>query len=114
MPVSEVRTRHQTALAVPRALIIADCTDPHALAFGVTGELHASIDRSLTQAWAMALAAAGFAGVRYLVRHDPSQRQIGVPIFGAVGEAAWPVRSTAPIAADLIRDVERVFDVQVR
>jgi hypothetical protein len=55
------------------------------LAFGVTAEVHTSSDRSLTQEWAAAFAAAGFDGVRSFVRHDPGQRRIGIAIFGRVG-----------------------------
>ena len=114
IPVGEIIARRQSELLVPRTLTVADCTASQALAYGVTGEIHSGIDRARTQEWAAAFAAAGFDGVRYFVRHDPGQRQVGIALFGSGGDAAWPATATEPIRPELIRDVERVFGVQVR
>jgi hypothetical protein len=79
-----VDARRVSTLRVPAAVRLADCT--RARAFGLTAEIHATEEYAATQRWAAAFAAAGFAGVRYLVRHDPSARSVGVALFGAAGE----------------------------
>lgn len=114
IPRGEVSARRLSVLAVPRRLTLADCTASAALAFGVTAEMHAAADRSLTQPWALAFAAAKFDGVRFLVRHDPHQRTHGFAIFGSVGEAPWPIRSTEAISPKLLDTIEHVFRVRVR
>lgn len=95
-------------------MLLADCTDSRVRRFGLTGEIHTAIDRAVTRRWADALAQAGFDGIRYLVRHDPSQREVGIALFGAGDEADWPVVSTEVIGADLILAAERRFGITVR
>jgi hypothetical protein len=114
LPAAEVLTRRISTLFVPDAVRLADCTNPRALAFGVTAEIHSSPDRSLTQLWAVAFAEAGFAGVGFFVRHDPAQQRRGIALFGQAGEASWPIASTSVIAAQLIIDVEARFGIRVQ
>ncbi len=114
VPRSEIETRQGSYLLAPHRMHLADCTNPRALAFGVTGEMHGTPDRRLTQAWAAAFHAAGFGGVRYLVRTSPSMRLVGIALFHQSGEAAWPIASRQPIAATLLDEIEREFGVQVR
>lgn len=114
MPVAEIAARAISILSVPAEVTLADCTDPRSRAFGITGEIHSSPDRRLTQAWAAAFAAAGFGGVRYLVRHDPSQRRFGIALFGAAGEASWATGATRPIGDHLVREADRIFGILVR
>jgi hypothetical protein len=83
------------------------------LRFGVTAEIHSSPERALTQAWAEALDLAGFDGVRFLVRHDPAQHQVGIGLFGAAGEAAWHVDSSEAISAGLIDRAQTHFGIEV-
>lgn len=113
IPREEILTRRVSTLAVPAPLTLADCTDPHARAFGVTAEIHSSVDRVLIQAWAAAFSATGFDGVRYLVRHDAAQRRVGFALFGSAGEAAWPVASTNVLDADLLLGVGNEFGIRV-
>lgn len=79
----------------------------------MTGELHTSIDRATTQAWAAAFSAHGFGGVRYVVRHDPSQSLIGIALFGEAGEATWSYPPPQPIGDELISHVEQAFGIRV-
>jgi hypothetical protein len=99
---------------VPHLVRLADCTHPHALQFGATGSIHSTPDRALTQAWAAAFHAAGFGGLRYFVSTDPRMQLVGIALFHASGEAAWPVAASDPIGDALIDEIEREFGVLVR
>lgn len=114
IPRSEVDVRHASTLFVPRDITLADCTHSRALEFGVTGAIHAATNRTLTQAWAAALNAAGFEGIRYLVSTAPTMQLVGFALFHTSGEATWPVAARGPIPAGLVDEIERVFGVLVR
>jgi hypothetical protein len=114
IPWATVQERRISLLHVPEPVLLADCTDSRVRRFGLTGEIHTAIDRAVTQRWADALAKAGFRGIRYLVRHDPSQREAGIALFGPRGEAQWPVVSTEMIGAELLLEVERRFGIFVQ
>jgi hypothetical protein len=114
IPQAIVRQRHISSLRVPDTMLLADCTDSRVRRFGLTGEIHTAVDRTITRRWAEALATAGFGGIRYLVRHDPSQREIGIALFGRGGKADWSVVSTELIDAELILDAERRFGITVQ
>ncbi|MGH7818265.1 MAG: RES domain-containing protein [Candidatus Binatia bacterium] len=108
-----IAKRRLSELRVPTTLRLADCASSHARGFGCTGEIHTSIDYRLTQEWAQAFAAARFAGIRYLVRHDPSQRLLGIAIFGPAGFAEdWPESSPHLIGSDLLREAGRKFRIR--
>ena len=94
-------------------VLLADCTEERARALGVTGEIHSTADYAQTCRWAAALAAAGFGGIRYLLRHDPAQPLAGVALFGPAGEAPWPAPPGEPIGLDLQREVEARFGVRI-
>jgi glutathione S-transferase len=99
---------HFTA-EVGAELRLADCCVSAARRFGVNGEIHTSTDYDVTQAWAAALARAGFAGLRYFCRSDPAMSLIGYAFFDAVGEAPsgrWPAGHDAPIGEDILREAE--------
>jgi RES domain len=68
-------------------LRLADAVSRRALGFGVTAEIGAGgeneYDRS--QELASGLAAAGYKGIRWWVRHDPAQRLVGIALFGSAG-----------------------------
>lgn len=84
-------------------LRVADLTAPAAYAFGVTAELSATSDYVEPHRRAAMLHAAGFDGVRYHVRHDPTGAQIGVGWFGAAGDlAARPNGYSQPLPAELL------------
>lgn len=114
IPRSEVEDRQASRLFVPQPVELADCTHPRALEFGATGELHGTPDRRLTQAWAAAFRAAGFAGVRYFVSTAPTMNLAGIALFHVAGEADWPVADQQPIDAVLLHEIEREFGVLVR
>ena len=110
----DVGRRVLSALRVPRTLQLADCTHEGSRGFGSTGEIHTTTDYDLTQRWARAFIAAGFDGIRYLVRHDPAQRRVGIALFGEGGEAGgWPEPTTEEISEDLLRDAARRFGIHV-
>jgi len=110
---ADVAERALSRLHVPQDVVLADCTSPRARRFGVTGEIHSSADYIATQVWAEALRGAGFAGVRYFCGQDPAQREVGVALFGAAGEAEWPIAETTPIAEEVLRAVERCFGIHI-
>ena len=112
IPWAEVAIRRTSRLSVPKPMTLADCTQPAAAAYGITGEIHSSSDRNQTQEWARAFAGAGFEGVRYLARSDPAQRQVSIALFGSAGEAAWAALSTDVIDPDLIERVKRIFGIR--
>ena len=114
IPRSEVEARQASRLFVPHRVEFADCTNPRALEFGATGEIHATPDRRLTQAWAAAFRAAGFGGVRYFVSTSPAMNLAGIALFGEDGEAGWPVAGQAPLDAALLDEIAREFGVLVR
>lgn len=113
IPEEELAARRLTLTEVYRDLMLADCTEPRARFWGITGEIHSSPSYQETQAWAEAFARSGFGGIRYLLRHDPSQRLAGVALFGPAGSAPeFPVGRRLPIGDELIREVERRFGVR--
>ncbi len=59
--------------------------------------------------WASAFERAGFDGVRYFVRSDPSRMLVGYAIFGEVAEAPshWPIGDSARISDEELRKAER-------
>lgn len=110
---ADVAARALSRLHMPRDIVLADCTSPKARRFGVTAEIHSGPDYAATQGWAEALRGAGFDGVRYFCGQDPSQREVGVALFGTAGESDWPVVETTHIAEDVLRGVERRFGIHV-
>jgi RES domain len=77
--------------------------------FGVNSEIHTTIDYDLTQAWAAALAQAGFAGLRYFCRSDPAMSLLGYAFFDAAGEAPpghWAEGRDVPIGENILREAE--------
>jgi hypothetical protein len=109
-----IAARRLSRLNVPRRMRLADCTSSRARTFGCTGEIHTTADYELTQRWAAAFAQQGFDGLWYLVRHDPSQREVGVALFGETGMAkGWPEPSTEPIGEELLAGVGKHFGIHI-
>jgi RES domain len=96
--------------AVDRPL--ADCTVEEARGFGVTAEIHAGQDYALTQSWAQAFRRAGFAGIRYRLRHDPAQSLVGIAYFGRITDR-FPVEETEVISAALVNEAADRFGIVV-
>lgn len=110
----EVAARRLSTLSFDTALVLADCGSGRARRYGIMAEIHSSPDYELTQAWAGALATAGFAGIRYRLRHDPTQREIGIALFGRRGEdESIRAGATEPIADALLRRLTRRFGITV-
>src|SRR5262249_58159121 len=112
---AEVARRVLATLYVPRAMILANTGHVRARAFGITAGISAieEPDRGSTRSWAEAFHAAGFQGIRYRVSHDPSQRAIGVALFGPAGEADWPTGAAEPIDSRLLQFVRRRYGLVV-
>ena len=110
---SDVDKRVLSTLHVSEDCGLADCTESRALAFGVTAAIHSSESYARTQKWAAAFADAGFAGIRYLVSHDPAQDLAGVALFGPAGSEDRPVADTGPIGSDVIAAGRERFGIIV-
>lgn len=109
----DVAARAVSRLQMPRDVVLANCTSSRARRFGVIGEIHSTPAYGTTQGWAAALRDAGFDGVRYFCGQDPSQREIGIALFGDAGEADWPIAETTRIAHEVLHAVERRFGIHV-
>lgn len=84
----EFLASRRLSTVIPAAdLRLADLTAAGAYRFGITSELAATADYAAAHAWAAALHAAGFDGLRYHVRHDPRSRLTGIAWFGRAGRA---------------------------
>lgn len=105
VPEDEVRVRRLFTVTLDRDLPLADVGHQHAGRWSINAEIHTTTDYDKTQAWATALSNAGFAGLRYFCRSDPSLEQVGWALFDEVGPAskdAWPVGTDKLISDDLI------------
>jgi hypothetical protein len=115
---AEIAERSLSAVTLGRPVRLADITSRRALGFGVSADLGSGPDYGPSHAFAARAVAAGFAGVRYLARHDPAQRSASVALFAAPGapdpgDPAWPPARTAPIPPSLIDDTTRFFGYRV-
>lgn len=115
---TDVASRVLMSVSLERDLRLADLTSRRALRFGVTASLGADEHYEGSQAFARAAIEAGFDGVRYLVRHDPSQRLYGIALFGEVGTVVkgsrhWPAGCDEAIPQGLISEAERLFGYRV-
>jgi hypothetical protein len=115
---AEVHARSLGRVRLGRDARLADVTSRRALQFGVTASLGAGRDYSESQAFAVRAATAGFAGVRYFVRHDPAQKLYGIAIFGDAGvveseSSTWPPIDDGPIPEGLVEAALLTFGYQV-
>lgn len=95
-------------------LRIADVTARKVLGrAGLTAEIHSTVDYELTRSWARALAGAGFDGIRYLARHDPSARLDSIGLFADKGQFDLTVVATTALPADLIETAETEFGLLI-
>jgi hypothetical protein len=111
---AEITERALFTVALGRDAHLADLTSRRALAFGVTASLGADQDYGASHAFAAGALAAGFDGVRYLVRHDPAQKLYGIALFGepeAAGER--PGGTDDPIPNTLIVEAQGAFGYRV-
>ena len=110
---ADVAARRISRVHVPHDAVLADCTSARARGFGVTAAVHSTPEYGTTHAWAAALRQGGFDGVRDFCGHDPSQRQVGIAVFGGAGEAAFPVIDTVQLDDTVLLEVERRFGIHV-
>ena len=115
----EVLERSLYRAKLGRDLRLADVTSRRALQFGITASIGASEDYTESHTFAADALAAGFAGIRYLVHHDPAQRLYGFALFGQAGESV-PVAnpkgwksSDGPIPDDLVSEARLLFEYRV-
>ena len=114
VPAEEVACRRLSRLRLAHPVLMADLTAARARRFGVTAELHATGEYAATQAWAAALAAAGLAGLLYLLRHDPSAASRGVALFGPREiSGLGAMEPPAPIGNRLLDEVQARFGIRV-
>lgn len=110
----DVRARRLFTVALGRELKLADLTSRRALSFGVTAAVGAGESYAPSQRFAADAIAAGFDGVRYLVRHDPAQKLYGVALFGPAGAPdGWPQGDDAPLPDELVAEAARLFGYRV-
>jgi hypothetical protein len=111
---ADIQSRRISSLRAPRNLRLADCTSQRARGFGVTGEIHMTEDYDRTQRWAAAFAGAGYYGIRYYLRHDPSLRLAGVAVFGQTASSRrWRKPRTGSIDEHLLQQARRRFGIRV-
>ncbi len=114
---AEVRGRALLSTRLGRDVRLADLTSRRALQFGVTASLGANDYYADGQAFAADAVAAGFAGVRYLVCHDPSQQLYGVALFASAGPSSsdtnWPADGDGTIPSELVAEASRLFGYRV-
>jgi hypothetical protein len=111
---AEIRARCLFSVELGRPVRLADLTSRRALSFGLTASLGANQEYEASQAFAIEAVAAGFAGIRYLVRHDPAQRLYGVALFGGPGaDPSWPRGTDRDIPEDVIAEARRSFGYRV-
>jgi hypothetical protein len=114
---AEITERSLLTVCIGRDLRLADLTSRKALSFGVTASLGADERYDRSQAFAAEAVQAGFDGIRYLVRHDPTQKLYGFALFGPPGavdpaDPQWP-KGSAAIPDELIADARRLFGYRV-
>ena len=114
----EVRARSLYSVRLGRDLRLADVTSRRALQFGITASLGSGEEYTGSHAFAAEAVAAGFAGVRYLVRHDPAQKSFGYALFGEPGTGrpltvAGASASDQPISDALVEEAQRLFGYRV-
>lgn len=109
VPITESIYRYRVVTEVAAPVLRspgADLTDPAVLRTGITGELAATSDYRLCQAWAEAIRAAGYGGMRYPPRFTPGGGEAAWAVFGAAG--AQPERGTVARRSllDVLRDLD--------
>ncbi len=114
----DIRARHLQMVALGRDLRLANLISRRALRFGVTATIGADEEYDESQDFARKALREGFDGLRYLVRHDPSQRLVGIALFGPEGEAGhgdpdWPLGVDGAIPPDILAEAQRAFGYEI-
>jgi len=100
-------------LRVPRELTLADLASRRAAGFGITAEIGTLVQYDQTQAWGSRLHGAGFHGLVYWLRHDPSRAE-GWALFGPAGERkSWRRGREIPISRELVNRLRVECGIEV-
>lgn len=103
VPEDFLASRRLVSASLPSDLRLADLTAPGAYSFGITGELSATAGYTVPRAWALALHAAGFDGIRYHVHHGPRSELTGIAWLGRAGQRPRPLPAfSRPVPADVL------------
>lgn len=111
---SDVLRRNLAMMSVAVDLDVADVTAPEVRGrFGLTGEVSAGGPTiyPTTQTWAGALHDAGFSGIRYRARHDPSLQRTSFALFGQPGldDKIFAPASTWPVPMEMVTDLASTY-----
>ena len=114
---ADIEGRRLCVVTLGRELQLADLCSRRALSYGVTAELGAGGDYEQSQQFAAEALEAGFDGVRWWVRHDPSQKLVGVALFGPAGAPSaprkWPMPNPIELSDRLLTRARRDFGYRV-
>ena len=118
VPAHVIEGRRLAVLSCRKNLRLADLTDPSILGrYGVDGSISMSSrdDYDEPQQVAGELWSAGFNGIFFRVRHDPSMKLEGVALFNKPGETRTMFRAprSARIPSDLIEEGRSVYGIEV-
>ncbi len=117
LPQRELDARVVATIFVQSDLRLADMTHPSVIGrFGLTAEASTGEESTTyprTQQWALRLREAGFSGVHYAARHDPTLGSRSIALFGKAKGSAGPAEpwsewleesaaATTPIPPDVI------------
>ncbi|MGE5282823.1 MAG: RES family NAD+ phosphorylase [Chloroflexota bacterium] len=112
IPESLVDSQRLSRLRPPKAEVV-DLTDRRVLGLaGLTAEINTTTDYALTQAWALALRDADYAGIRYKARHDPRGQLVSIALFGSDKPPRTATKPPA-IPVDLIHEAAAAFAITV-
>lgn len=115
IPQHVVDERALSSLSLSRPLKLADLTDRSIIgSFGIAGDVSTGTDYAASQQLGARLYEAGFDGVFYAARHDPSFTERSVAVFGndESGEKLLEV-ITEPISSDLVEEACSEFGFSV-
>lgn len=117
IPHEHVQQRALSTLSLPTNAAIADLTERTVLGdYGVTAAHSSGSDYQPAQELSATLHDAGFAGIRYRIRHDPAMQLEAIALFGDPGETPdrfSPSWKTADIPKSVIDDARRIFHIMV-
>lgn len=117
LPQRELDRRVLATIYLASDVRLADMTHPSILGrFGLTAEASASEEEHtypITQQWALRLREAGFGGIYYAARHDPTLGSRSIALFGKAASSEGPVgamdewleessAATSPIPSEII------------
>lgn len=117
LPQAEVDARRLLTVACADPLVLADLTSRLALRHDVTASLGADEDYARSQAFAVEAVQSGYAGLRYFVRHDNSQKLVGYALFHQAGDhpdwTGFDHATSAAIPQDLIDEARAEFGYRI-